>query len=233
MIAIISDIHGNYPALRAVLSDIDQLGIKRIISLGDVAGYYPMINECTEELIKREVLNLMGNHDYYLCSGHRCSRSNSANQMLEIQRRTIRKSNLEWLARSSLFHNEGRLSMVHGGWNNPIDEYLTELSSDYFAERPFDYFFCGHTHVQFLHEFEPGRFFCNPGSVGQPRDGNPDAAYATMYDGVIALHRIKYDISAIQQACVKQGIPDHQYKNLSGGTRIGGKLDQIAFQGKN
>ena len=72
MIAIISDVHGNYPALQAVLKDIDSRNCKTIISLGDVTGYYCMINECIEEFRCRKIVNLMGNHDSYLLGKEQC-----------------------------------------------------------------------------------------------------------------------------------------------------------------
>ncbi len=57
MIAIISDVHGNYPALKAVLCEIDKMGCEHIISLGDVSGYYCMVNECINEFRKRNIIN--------------------------------------------------------------------------------------------------------------------------------------------------------------------------------
>lgn len=64
MIALISDIHGNYTALQAVLKEIDKINIKEIYCLGDIVGYYTQINECCEELQRRNVKCVMGNHDW-------------------------------------------------------------------------------------------------------------------------------------------------------------------------
>ena len=64
-IGLISDIHGNYEALKSVLSEMDRFGVSEIYSLGDVVGYYSQVNECCEELIEREIPNLMGNHDWF------------------------------------------------------------------------------------------------------------------------------------------------------------------------
>ena len=66
MIGVISDIHGNYPALQAVLKELDIEGCSQVISLGDVCGYYCMINECIDELRNRDIINIMGNHDKYI-----------------------------------------------------------------------------------------------------------------------------------------------------------------------
>ncbi len=78
MIAIISDIHGNYPAFEAVLNELDHIDCKKIISLGDVAGYYSMVNECISALSERNIPHLRGNHDHYLLPGHLAGRSRSA-----------------------------------------------------------------------------------------------------------------------------------------------------------
>ena len=89
MIAVISDVHGNYPALMAVLKKIDELGCKKIISLGDVSGYYCMINECIEEFRKRGITNILGNHDYYILGFGECPRSYTVNKITEYQRKII------------------------------------------------------------------------------------------------------------------------------------------------
>ena len=68
-IALISDIHGNFEALKQVLFAIDKLKINKIFCLGDVVGYYTQVNECCEELQKRNIPCVMGNHDWYLSSG--------------------------------------------------------------------------------------------------------------------------------------------------------------------
>ena len=63
LIAIVSDIHGNFPALEAVMQDIKKYNVKQIVSLGDIGGYYPFINEVIENLKKYNVINIVGNHD--------------------------------------------------------------------------------------------------------------------------------------------------------------------------
>ena len=150
MIAIISDIHGNYPALEAVLNEIDKIGCDKIVSLGDVAGYNCMINECIEELQSRNVINLMGHHDNYLISGDKCPRSNSANLCLEYQRKIIKKKNMLWLSNSLNELILNKVHMVHGGWNNNIDEYIYDVDEQYFEEIDGNIFFSGHTHIQLL-----------------------------------------------------------------------------------
>lgn len=220
MIAIVSDIHGNFPALSAVFAEIDRLGVERIVCLGDIAGYYCAVNECIEAVRARGIVNLMGNHDYYLTSGTGCPRSTSANRCLDYQRQVITDANLRWLAESQSACSVDGVSMVHGGWRDPLDEYLYQVSEDYFAPLDGARFASGHTHVQGMWTFTE-KVYCNPGSVGQPRDGDPRAAFAIWADGVPTLHRVAYDIGATCRLMKEAGFEPYVYENLYHGTRIG------------
>jgi predicted phosphodiesterase len=227
MIAIISDVHGNLAALRACLERIDGVGVEEIISLGDVAGYYPQLNECSELLRERAVPNVLGNHDFYLISGESCGRSTTADEMVRWQREHVRADNLAWLAASLPGIERTGISMVHGGWRDPVDEYMYRISDAYFAERPQRWFFSGHTHVQGVVQLPSGKVYCNPGSVGQPRDGDPRAAFA-LFDGeTIQLERVLYDVEATVAATLAAGFPLRSAENLRSGTRIGGRVDAL------
>jgi predicted phosphodiesterase len=224
MIGIISDIHGNYVALETVLAQLDQMGVSKIVCLGDVGGYYCQINECCKTLRSRNIFTLMGNHDWYLTTGEACPRSNSANACLDFQRCAITQDNLHWLASLPSQEKSHGIHIVHGGWNNPIDEYVVP-SREYFSAIPGSFFASGHTHVQCLWS-EGGKAYCNPGSVGQPRDGDPRAAFATWDGSSFFLHRIEYDISRIHCEMASAGFDPRYYKNLAIGARIGGKIDK-------
>ncbi|HQP25478.1 MAG TPA: metallophosphoesterase family protein [Smithellaceae bacterium] len=220
MMAIISDIHGNFPALQAVMQEIEQEGCRQIVSLGDVAGYYCQLNECIELLRRKEIPNIMGNHDYYLTFNKPCPRSNAANILLQYQREHILPEHLEWLRNSSSKIECFGMSLVHGGWRDPLDEYLTEVSPDYFKNEPAAFFFSGHTHVQSL-KILAGICHCNPGSVGQPRDHDPRAAFA-LFDGErVYLKRVAYDIDRIAAKMSKCGFDEYFYKGLNKGQKIG------------
>lgn len=210
--AFISDIHGNFEALSAVLARIDGLDVDGVVCLGDVAGYYSQINECCDALRSREVPSLLGNHDWYLGGRGHCARSRSVNDCLAYQRRVVRPDNLDWLASFQLQARVGDVRAVHGGWSDPIDEYL-EPTAEYFAPLEGHAFASGHTHVQQLHDFD-GTTYCNPGSVGQPRDGDPRAAFAT-YDGSsFELHRVEYDIEKVCDLMRRAGFNDYYYGGL-------------------
>ena len=213
MIAIISDVHGNYEALKAVLSEIDRLSIDEVYCLGDVVGYYSQVNECCDELKKRKVKCVMGNHDWYMASGTKCERSKSVNDCLDYQRKIITKENLKWIRRFPVIINAYGISMVHGGWNNPIDEYLSP-NEDYFNAIKGNIFASGHTHVQQVKKFNH-KIYCNPGSVGQPRDGDNRAAFA-MYDGKkFELCRVKYDIDRVGKLMAAAGFNEYYYGCLN------------------
>jgi predicted phosphodiesterase len=225
-IAVISDVHGNYPALEQVLRSIDAAGCTKIYSLGDVAGYYCLVNECIDALRGRGVVNLMGNHEHYLITDKPCPRSKSATACLDYQRRVLTAENLDWLRSSSLRLQAGDISMVHAGWNEPLEEYIDRLTPEYFADKSATYFFSGHTHVQALEAFG-NKTYCNPGSVGQPRDGDPRAAWACLIDGIAHLERVEYDIDATASAMKAAGFDEYFYRDLYRGARIGGGISKF------
>lgn len=217
MIAFISDIHGNYEALKQVLRKIDQLHIQKIYCLGDVVGYYSQVNECCNELRERNIPCVMGNHDWYMASGTDCLRSHSVNDCMRYQRRVITKVNRQWIESFATIRNIEGISMVHGGWMNPLDEYLAP-NQEYFDKVDGKVFVSGHTHVQRLCVFGD-KIYCNPGSVGQPRDGDNQAAFAT-YDGTsFQLYRVQYDINEVGRLMDAAGFNSYYYGCLKDASR--------------
>lgn len=222
-VALISDIHGNLAALRAVLGQLDARRISHVRCLGDIGGYYPDLDACADLLRARKIPCLMGNHDKYLATDTPCPRSHSANRCLDYQRRTARPDTIEWLGTLEVQAETDGLSLVHAGWIDALDEAFSP-SDLYFAQHSGHAFASGHTHVQYVWQ---GRhaIYCNPGSVGQPRDGDPRAAYALWDGSEFTLHRVSYDISLTEAAMQSAGFDDYFYKNLRLGARIGGKID--------
>jgi putative phosphoesterase len=213
--AFISDIHGNFEALKVVLTEIDRLGVDRIFCLGDVVGYYSQVNECCDELRKRGIPSVMGNHDWYLAGGGFCMRSKSVNDCLEYQRKIISRENTEWIRSFPLFRDVDELRMVHGGWTDPIDEYL-DPSIEYFDQVDGSVFISGHTHRQIVKSFGE-KIYCNPGSVGQPRDGDPRAAFAIYESGEFALYRFEYNMERVFELMESAGFNDFYYGGLKTG----------------
>ena len=213
-IGIISDIHGNYEALKRVLAELDRMKVSEVICLGDVVGYYTQVNECCDELRARHVRCVMGNHDWYMAAGGFCLRSKSVNDCLVYLRKVITAENVEWLKSFPLQRRIEELRVVHGGWSDPLDEYL-KWTETYFDEIDGNRFASGHTHIQAIHT-SGAKTYCNPGSVGQPRDKDPRAAFAT-YDGEFTLHRVEYDTQPVFDLMKKAGFSDYYYGCLKTG----------------
>lgn len=216
-IAFISDIHGNYEALKMVLKKIDSLGILNIYCLGDVTGYYSQVNECCDELRKRNIPVVMGNHDWYLAGGGFCPRSQSVNDCLVHQRDVITKENIEWIKTFPVQRKIGNIKMLHGGWTDPIDEYLLKPTKEYFEKVEGKIFVSGHTHFARIDNFND-KIYCNPGSVGQPRDGDSRASFA-VYEKEFKIYRVEYDTSEVFRLMAKAGFNDYYYGCLETGAR--------------
>jgi len=205
MIAILADIHGNYPALKKVLDYCKKNRISKIYSLGDIAGYYSMINESIELSRENSITHILGNHDYYLLSGKKCERSTVVNECIQFQKNIITNENFEWLKACKTALTIDNMHMVHGGWNDYYEEYLYEIDEDYFNGMTPGYYFSGHTHIQKLRTFS-NIVYCNPGSVGQPRDRNPNAAFAVLDGKVLSMKRVEYNIDIIAEDMKKKQI---------------------------
>lgn len=216
-IGLISDVHGNYEALKTVLSELDKINISETYCLGDVVGYYSQVNECCNELRSRRIPCVMGNHDWYMASGGFCPRSKSVNDCLVYQRKVITTENINWLRSFPVFRQVHKINMVHGGWSDPVDEYL-QPTENYFSRIKGKFFVSGHTHIQTLQKYNE-KTYCNPGSVGQPRDNDPRAAFAIYTDGVFSVHRVKYDFRKVFDLMQRAGFDDYYYGCLETGAK--------------
>ncbi|MDY4784956.1 metallophosphoesterase family protein [Pygmaiobacter massiliensis] len=225
MTGIISDIHGNYPALCAVLECLRKAHCTEILCLGDVAGYSCMVNECIDLLRQEKVISLKGNHDSYLLGEGECPRSRSVNQCIAYQKQIITKENYHWLEQTKPLRVTESYLAIHGGPHDFLDEYVTEFDfNDPFLAQysSIHRFFTGHTHVPVLKQ-SGQNIYCNPGSVGQPRDYDPRASFA-LWDGTaLTLHRTAYDIDAIARSMNQAGFSEYYYSNLYLGCKIGEK----------
>jgi len=216
-VGVLSDIHGNVVALEAVLSampDVDAL-----VCAGDVVGYNPWHGDCVEAVRERDVPTVMGNHDRAVARGGGFAFNSMAGAGVEHARETLSAEGIEWLAdlpdRRRPF--DGRLHVVHGHPDDP-DRYTypDEFRADLLGEE--DALVLGHTHVQ-GHAVTPEGIVLNPGSVGQPRDGDPQAAFATLDLDAMAVteHRVEYDIERVQAAVREAGLPDRIATRLAQG----------------
>ncbi len=224
MIAFISDIHANLPALEAVLKDIDSTGkVERIYCLGDVIGYGPKPIECLDAVASRCKLILMGNHEHAVVFGafgfHAAAKRAVDWTRDTIQKSPAKKALWELLENLPVRHEIGDVLLVHGSPRDPVMEYVLESdlwegSDPEKMEEIFAGFgrlcFVGHTHRPgvftedrcFLpadeltdgFDISDGRYLINIGSVGQPRDHDSRACYALYSGDAVYWRRIPYDI---------------------------------------
>jgi predicted phosphodiesterase len=206
-IAILSDVHGNQPALNAVMKRISELGCERIYCLGDVFGYFPDGQACFTELVAARAEFLLGNHEAMLMgllpipqereSVYRLSRDRAG---LTGPVRDVLGSLLPY--RSVKLSTGKRILMVHGSPWNPLQGYVyPDADLSRFGSLPYDCAFMGHTHRAFM-KTERGVRMVNPGSCGLPRDNARQAGFA-MYDSAtdgIELVQVPMDVDAVLAA---------------------------------
>ena len=251
--AILSDVHGNLDALEAVLADASAQGaIDQLWCLGDLVGYGPEPNECVAALRDRGALCVAGNHDWAAIGKMDTADFNpEATEAAVWTGARLNEENKAYLAAlpEQLTTGEsGEFTLAHGSPREPIWEYLTHVSV---ARLNFDYFqtpYClvGHTHVPLIFQ-RPGaeekvphyrtlvpsagvslelggrRLIVNPGSVGQPRDGNPAAAYMVYESaaggrpGTLTLRRVEYPVAAVQDKMRAAQLPPRLILRLTYG----------------
>lgn len=205
-LGIISDIHANDVALRAVLDAIGDHDIDRLLCAGDLVGYNTAPNTVIELLQDHDAVCVQGNHDAAVGDQGLAVRFNpAARDAIEWTREELTTVHQEFLAGLPLrFHDEAAdLEMVHGSPINPLEEYVgPDKLSSAFLQHQFDdpprILVTGHTHVPHAETIED-TLCVNPGSVGQPRDGDPRASYAIIEtDGPdVEHHRVEYDIEQV------------------------------------
>lgn len=203
-ILVISDLHANWPALEAILGTepYDQA-----VVVGDLVSYGPHPGEVVDWVSHHASVAVEGNHDDALACGSDCRCAPSSKPLAtatrEIHRRLLTPEQihyLEGLPRTASLDVAGaRLFVVHASPRNHLYRYtLTPSASDEHLRHQVsgvkaDYVLLGHTHLPMARGV--GRkTVINPGSVGQPRDGDPRASYAVIEDGVVALKRVPYDV---------------------------------------
>jgi len=208
-IALLSDIHANLAALDAVLADLPP--VDAILFAGDVVGYYAHPNEVCGRLRAIGARCVRGNHDNYVTGQAEPNAERRAAYATDWTRAQLTPDNLDWLAALPAelhFEAEGIDILVRHA--SPWDEetYLYP-DSDWLGEVMLgatQVLVLGHTHHPMTVEAGEG-LLINPGSVGQPRDWNPDAAYAVLSlpSREVELRRVSYDVAAVQADLAAQG----------------------------
>jgi predicted phosphodiesterase len=238
---IISDVHANWPALRAVLNAEPE--VRDILCLGDLVDYGPQPLRCAEWAINNVPVDhlIQGNHDWAVafdkeprCSApyRRLARVTHAH-CLRILSKGLRSFLAELLPKRALTLDGARCVACHAVPSSPrfrylamdtdVKKWLTEIDV---AGYP-DFLFVGHTHV--AGKLRLGKTqIVNPGSVGQPKDGDPRAAYGIWQDGELILRRAAYDVEETVRAYATPPFLPEDVAALAQVLRTGGKLPDEA-----
>jgi diadenosine tetraphosphatase ApaH/serine/threonine PP2A family protein phosphatase len=243
-IAVLSDVHANLAALEAVLADLPVVDEAWV--LGDTVGYGPQPNEVIATLQAMGARSVLGNHDGAAIGTVDPAYFNpDARAAIEWTAGAIDANARSYLGTLPEVRRDGDLMAVHGSPRDPIWEYITSSSIAAANFDSFDSRLClfGHTHLPVAYRLIEGavqavpgmpgeavelgadRALLNPGSVGQPRDGLPDAAYAILEladggdgaGGSIAFHRVRYDIDRTQRLMRDLGLPARLVERLTYG----------------
>ena len=233
---VVSDIHSNHAALQAVLDDTTSWD--RCICAGDTVGYGPDPNECIGALRDNRFRSIMGNHDHEVIKGNTSPLERTpanfrfnprAASAIEINRGLLTphaRAYLQGLPNSlRLKIGNVNIAAYHGSPRAPLSEYVMPEEAEMraaqlIAESDCNLLVLGHTHKPYTIEHGDS-LLLNPGSVGQPRDGDPRACYATVEiaEGRInpRIHRVKYSIERTQEKMKRLGLPE----SLSSRLRLG------------
>jgi diadenosine tetraphosphatase ApaH/serine/threonine PP2A family protein phosphatase len=240
LVAVVSDIHSNLAAFQAVLADSS--AVDEVWCLGDIVGYGPDPNECLALLLRHKQISIAGNHDWAAIGKVDASNFNpDAQTAARWTSQQLTGTNKEIIRRLPQEVAMGEFTLAHGSPREPIWEYIVSPSQ---AAANLTYFgtpfcFVGHTHRPAVFwgpsEEGPGganepaadeeislgerRLIINPGSVGQPRDGDPRASYALLdlERRTVRFRRVEYDIAATQEKMRQAGLPYMLWARLAVG----------------
>jgi diadenosine tetraphosphatase ApaH/serine/threonine PP2A family protein phosphatase len=238
---LISDIHASLEAFDAVLAEL--AGVDAFLCLGDIVGYGPDPAACIARLRGLSPLTcIAGNHDLAAVGHYELDWFNPyARQAIVWTDDQLSADEKAYLSSLSLTAQVGDALLVHGALPQPMD-YITNVmeAAVTFGAMSGSLCFVGHTHVAEYYREKAGSRFCeqvplwaggeialeaelryivNPGSIGQPRDGNPQASFG-IYDtekGTVEVRRVGYDIKAVQQKMRDAGLPEYLIERLERG----------------
>jgi diadenosine tetraphosphatase ApaH/serine/threonine PP2A family protein phosphatase len=239
-VAVVSDIHSNLHALEAVLADIRTEEPEEIWCLGDVVGYGPHPNECVEAIRDVAALSLCGNHDLAVLGAIDVAGfSGDAGTAARWTQTVLREPEAEWLRSLEPLAERGAAQLFHASPRDPVWDYVLseEVALACLQQTTAPLVLVGHSHIALAigwdgtelagglapagTEVELGerRVLLNPGSVGQPRDGDPRAAWLLIDEaaGRAAFRRVPYPIDEAQAAIRARGLPDALAARLAHG----------------
>ena len=241
-VAVVTDIHANRHAFEAVLADLEDAGADEVWCLGDLVGYGGEPNECVELARERADLCLAGNHDLAVTGALGIEEfSRGAATSARWTQTVIAEENLVFLQGLAPEGEDTGIGLYHGSPRDPVWEYVLTVP---LAERCLDaapqrVALVGHSHIALAFarpagdgrvlatsagagdhaDLDAGEWLINPGSVGQPRDGDPRAAWLLLDTDAqrAEWRRTEYDIPGAQQAIRAAGLPDSLAERLGYG----------------
>jgi len=230
---VVSDIHSNAPALEAVLRDAP--AVDAMICLGDIVGYGPDPNLCIQRIQDYDLTTLCGNHDQgSIGQADVLIFNRDAREALSWTQQELTRENLNFvrsLSPAGQLDGVPGIMLAHGSPRDPVWEYVVDQSAaaQNFRQFRFDVLLVGHSHLPLVFDWmgddqdvrvhrpeldapvmlEGRRLILNPGSVGQPRDGNPKASYAVLDTeaGTWLPRRVEYAVEITQERMRAKGLP--------------------------
>ena len=241
-LALLSDIHSNLPALEAVLADLEGARVDETWCLGDVVGYGAQPDECADLVRERCSVCLVGNHDLAALEQLDISTfSPAAAAAVHWTRERMSPSTREFLAGLDPADESREVGLYHASPRDPVWEYVLwpDQAAECIRVQARRVSFVGHSHVALFFalpdngksdsdargaqagagtslEVRRGRWLINPGSIGQPRDGDPRAAWLELDTETwqASFHRVAYDIDRAADAIVATDLPEHLARRL-------------------
>jgi predicted phosphodiesterase len=241
-LALISDIHANLPALEATLAAIDETEIDEIWCLGDVVGYGADPDDCTSLAAERCALCLVGNHDLAVLGELDVSSfSPAAAAAVRWTQRNASDETLRFLRGLEASDTDREVALYHASPRDPVWEYVLwpDQAAECIERQERRVSFVGHSHVALFFvsedgaaegadaqgaqagdgahlDLSEGRWLINPGSVGQPRDGDPRAAWLELDTEAwtATYRRVSYDIDRASEAIRSADLPPHLAQRL-------------------
>jgi diadenosine tetraphosphatase ApaH/serine/threonine PP2A family protein phosphatase len=237
-VAVISDVHGNRHALEAVLAAVAGEDPDELWCLGDLVGYGPQPNECCRAVAERADVCLAGNHDLVVLGS--LSIHDFAGDAAKAARWTqsvLTEEARDFLSGLESSSKRDDVELFHASARDPVWEYVLSEESAWgtLQATTAPLVLVGHSHVPLalglegdelgggiapdgaVIELGAGRWILNPGSVGQPRDGDPRAAYLLLEPGRASFHRVTYPIERTQAEIRELGLPETLAARLAEG----------------
>lgn len=230
-ILVLADIHSNWPALAAVQEPFDAC-----LFVGDLVDYGTDPVPCLNWVKKHATASVRGNHDHAVAQRIPVKKVSGLHRLAAATRplhwKLLSGLHMKFLTRlpvtRKLTLDDKRFYLVHATPRDPFDEYLRDDKSAWAARLngiDADFVLVGHTHIPFTLQLD-GPMVINPGSIGQPRDGDPRAAYAIIENGKVELRRVEYDIDATLQHMRDSGVDDDTLDLAEMVLRSGGQFER-------